>query len=92
MNEEPQQLTLEDETATTEAMREGFDGWDVFKRPAPKRRWHTAAELAARWRMSPEQAEEWLEAFERTGFACRQGNYWLATERARKVMGLGPDG
>jgi DNA-binding IclR family transcriptional regulator len=54
----------------------------------PKRRGRTVAELALRWQMSPEKATEFLEAFRRTGYARRRGDYWYATAKATRIVGF----
>jgi hypothetical protein len=48
----------------------------------PKRRLYAAAELADRWRVSEGKAVEFLEQFERAGYALQRGGYWRATRRA----------
>jgi hypothetical protein len=58
----------------------------------PRRHGRTVPDLAKRWRKSEQLTLEWLEAFERTGFARRRGEFWFATERARRIQGFGPEG
>lgn len=53
------------------------------------RRGRTAAELAQRWGVRESQAREWLEDFERRGYARRRGAYWFATARALQLHFVG---
>ena len=55
-------------------------------------RGHTITELARRWHMSEEKALEFLEAFEKRGFARQRGKLWFATEKASRIQGFGPEG
>lgn len=52
----------------------------------------TAAEAGRRWNMDTEQAREWLRAFERRGYACREGRRWYPTRKAFRIQGFGPEG
>jgi hypothetical protein len=58
----------------------------------PKRHGRTISELARRWRVSDEKALEFLEAFARTGYACRRGELWFATAKATRIVGFGKEG
>ncbi len=42
-------------------------------------------EAARLWRLTPEQAEEWLRQFEAKAFAYRRGGRWYPTRRALQV-------
>ena len=55
------------------------------------RRGRTVAQLAERWRMSPDKAREFLVAFERRGYARKSGRWWYATEKATRIIGFRPD-
>jgi DNA-binding IclR family transcriptional regulator len=58
----------------------------------PRQHGRTVPELAQRWRMSEETTREFLEAFARTGYARRRGEFWFATPKATRIVGFGPEG
>jgi DNA-binding IclR family transcriptional regulator len=61
---------------------------------APQRHWHTTSELADRWRMSDDRAQEILSGLRERGYVEKRGHYWRASARAcrlRRVLAeMGP--
>jgi hypothetical protein len=87
-----EQLTIQDAIAELEAQAQGFDDWDVFEHAVSAPDGYTVAELAGRWRLSEVRALDFLEGFERHGFAVCRSGFWRATEEARRLQLVDRDG